>query len=138
MTHKNMVKKYIEIAEKYGFKFYATRNKYYPTDLLLQVKYDGKEQIFDLIKPWYTMRQDGLTLWYVSVSVSEYVEENGDLTDKQIIELCDTCLKINAFNKELNAENMPRFVGNGVGDEWFYNFMSEGYREIGKRFVIKN
>ena len=138
MTHKNMVKKYIEIAEKYGFKFYAVRNKYYPTELFLKVKSEINENIFELVKPWYSANQSGLTYWYASVAISEYIDKYGELTDKEIIDLCDMWLKINAFNKELNAVNMPRFVGNGVGDDWFYNFMSEGYKEIGKRFVIKN
>ena len=138
MTQKNMVKKYIEIAEKYGFKFYAVRNKYYPTELFLKVKSETHEEIFELVKPWYSTNQSGFTYWYASVAISEYVDKYGGLTDKEIIDLCDMWLKINSFNKELNSIKMPVFVGNGAGDEWFYNFMSEGYREIGKRFVIKN
>ena len=40
--------------------------------------------------------------------------------------------------RELNNVKMPYFSGNAEKDVWFYMAMIEAYKEIGKRFVIKD
>ena len=42
------------------------------------------------------------------------------------------------LNRELNEVKMPYFSGNAEKDVWFYMAMTDGYKEIGKRFMIKD
>ncbi len=138
MKHYKKVCKYIEIAEKYGFRFYAVRNKFSPTEFILKLKFEHREYLSELVFPWYSMGSDGSILWSAAVNISEYVDTYGELTDKTIKELSEYWLKVNALSRELNAVKMPCFIGNGEKDIWFYMAMVEGYKEIGKRFVVKD
>jgi hypothetical protein len=138
MKHYKKVCKYIEIAEKYGFKFYAVRNKYYPSEFYLKLKYEPKEYLMELVSPIHSPSKDGTAYWHTSVNVTWYADVYGDLLDKTIKDLADYWLKVNALNRELNEVKMPYFSGNAEKDVWFYMAMTDGYKEIGKRFMIKD
>lgn len=129
---------YIEIAEKYGFRFYSVKNNYHPTELLLKLKYSSNEFMTELVTPCFTIGQDGNVLWYVNVNISEYVDTYGDLPETAIKHLSRYWLKLNAMIRELNAVKMPEFETDCGKDPWFFYTMIDGYKARNKRFVMKD